>query len=297
MKYDVAIIGAGPAGMTAGIFASRGGLKTVCFEQMAVGGNMNLAYEIVNYPGFEAITGFELANRLEQHAKSLGVEFIYESVKSVNKNEDGFLIKTNKNKILANKLILASGGKTKKLDVPNEQKFIGRGISYCASCDGNFFKNQSVAVIGGGKTALEDVKYLSNLVRKIYLINRSDKFKFDTNELDKLESKCEISSITNADVVSVDGDELVESLTIKRGNKKQTIKLSAVFVAIGSEPDLDYVKFDLALTNAGFIKVNKNQATNVKNVYACGDVTNSRLKQIITACASGAIAGNSCVEG
>ena len=294
MKYDLAIIGAGPAGMTAGIFASRAGLKTICFEQMAVGGNIGLAYKVENYPGFKSISGYNLATKMERQAKLSGLEFSYEGVKSLNKSRDKFTIETKRNVYEATKVIIASGGRTKRLSLPNEEKFVGKGVSYCASCDGNFYKGKTVAVVGGGYTALGDVLYLSSIAKKVYLINRSDKFRFPVA---KLEGLSNVEMVINSTVKKLNGEQKLESIVINSGGEIQTIRTSALFIAIGQEPNLDFLKFELDLDSKGYIKVKKDQSTNVKNLYACGDVTDFEFKQIVTACASGAVAANACIEG
>lgn len=297
MEYDVAIIGAGPAGMTAGIFASRAGLKTACFEQMSVGGNVGLAYEIDNYPGIEKISGFDLSTKFEQHAKDSGVEFIYEKVVSLEKSKTKFVIKTRHAEYVAKKVILAVGSKARKLGLKNGSKYEGKGISYCASCDGNFYKGKTVAVVGGGYTALGDVRYLVNLAKKVYLINRSEHFRFATKELDELKKNKKVEIVTNATIASIGGDEVLENAKLKLAKGDKTIDIDALFVAIGQEPNVDFVKFDIDLDEHGYIKVKSDQSTSVKNLYACGDVTNNKLKQIVTACASGAVAANSCIGG
>lgn len=297
MIYDVAIIGAGPAGLTAGIYACNAGLSVICFEKLAVGGQASLTYEIINYPGFERIEGFELAEKMKHHAEMAGVKIEYLKVQKLNKLKNGFSLKTKNGTIKSKKVIISSGNKVRKLNLQNEEKFIGKGVSYCASCDGAFFKNKVVAVVGGGNSAFEYIKYLSNIAKRVYVLNRSEKFRMDAYKLQKVKQMRNVEIITNAIVENLKGDEILNSIDIKIVNKKQNLKLDGLFVAIGHEPDLDFVDFEIKLDKSGFIKVDENQKTNVENLFACGDITSKHFKQVITACADGARAGNSCIGG
>lgn len=297
MIYDVAIIGAGPAGLTAGIYACNAGLSVICFEKLAVGGQASLTYEILNYPGFEKISGFELANNMRKHAESCGVQIEYFNVEKLKKLKSGFSLKTKEGIFKAKKVIIASGNKVRKLSLDNEQKLIGKGISYCASCDGAFYKNKVVAVVGGGNSAFEYIKYLTRIAKKVYVFNRSDKFKMDAYKLDMVKQMKNVEIVTNAVIKKLYGEDVLNSVDMLINNKKQNLKVDGLFIAIGREPDLDFVDFDIQLDKTGFIKVNENQKTSVENLFACGDVTSKHFKQIVTACADGARAGNSCIGG
>lgn len=296
MKIDVAIIGAGPAGLTAGIFTSRAGLKTVCFEKLAIGGQAALSYEIANYPGFESISGFDLTQKMHAQAESCGTTFIYESVKKLKKLKNGFSIQTTENRYLAGKVIIACGCKTRKLGLENELQLTGRGISYCASCDGGFFKNKVVAVVGGGNTAVEDVKYLARIVKKVYLINRSQKFRAGNHVIDQLKKFKNLEIIKNAQVKKLFGAEKLEKISVLIDKETKDIKVDGLFIAIGYEPDLKFLDIDVKLDKYGYILVDEKMRTNVDDLFACGDITGKSFKQVITACADGAIAGNSCIE-
>ena len=296
MKIDVAIIGAGPAGLTAGIFSSRAGLKTVCFEKLAVGGQAALSYEIANYPGFESVSGFDLTQKMHKQAESCGTEFIYENVQKIKKIKSGFSIKTTEKRYLATKVIIACGCKARKLGLENELQLTGRGISYCASCDGGFFKNKIVAVVGGGNTAVEDVKYLARITKKVYLINRSQKFRAGTHAIEQLNKFKNLEIIKNAQVKKLFGDEKLEKISVLIDGKMRDLKVDGLFIAIGYEPDLKFLDIDVKLDKYGYILVDEKMRTNVDNLFACGDITGKSFKQVITACADGAIAGNSCIE-
>lgn len=297
MKYDVAIIGGGPAGLTAGIFTCRAGLKTVCFEMLAVGGQAALSYDIANYPGFENISGFDLMDKFYNHAKNLGLEFVYEGVKKIQKTKTGFSVKIKDKSFFAKKIIIATGCKPKRLNLENEINLIGKGISYCASCDGGFFKNKNVAVVGGGDSAVEYVKYLSHIAKKVTLINRSDKFRAQPYYLDEINKFKNVEILTGATVEKVEGESRLEKILINNNGKKQNVFVEGLFVAIGHEPNIPEFNFKINLDKNGYIIVDDNQKTNIENVYACGDIVSKAFKQIVTACADGARAGNACVRG
>ncbi len=295
MIYDVAIIGAGPSGLTAGIYACNAGLSVICFEKLAVGGQASLTYEIVNYTGFDKITGYDLAERMKSHAESAGVKIEYLKVEKLKKLKSCFSIKTKNEIFKAKKVIIASGNKVRKLGLDNEHQFVGKGVSYCASCDGAFYKNKIVAVVGGGNSAFEYIKYLSRIAKKVFVINRTEIFRMDEYKLKKVQQFKNIEIITNASVKRLHGEDILESVDLLVHKKKQHLKVDGLFVAIGHEPDLDFVDFEIELDKAGFIKVDENQKTNVDNLFACGDIVSKNFKQIITACADGARAGNSCI--
>lgn len=297
MNSDVFIIGAGPAGLTAGIFTCRAGLSTICIEKLAIGGQASLSNDIANYPGFDSISGFDLTEKMVNQAKSNGLKLEWGTVKSLTKTKTGFSIKTQDHTYTAKKVIIATGCKTKKLGLKDEERLTGRGVSYCASCDGGFFANKVVAVVGGGNTAIGDVEYLSRLAKKIYLINRSEKFRAGDYAVSKIKKYKNLEILTNAQVVELFGSEKLEAISIKDDEGRKKLAVDGLFIAIGSIPDLDFVKFDLLTDPSGYIIVDDNMRTNIKNLYACGDITNRDFRQIVVACAEGAIAGNSAIEG
>lgn len=297
MNSDVFIIGAGPAGLTAGIFTCRAGLSTICIEKLAIGGQASLSNDIANYPGFDSISGFDLTEKMVNQAKSNGLKLEWGTVKSLTKTKTGFSIKTQDHTYTAKKVIIATGCKTKKLGLKDEERLTGRGVSYCASCDGGFFANKVVAVVGGGNTAIGDVEYLSRLAKKIYLINRSEKFRAGDYAVSKIKKYKNLEILTNAQVVELFGSEKLEAISVKDDEGRKKLAVDGLFIAIGSIPDLDFVKFDLQTDPSGYIIVDDNMRTNIKNLYACGDITNRNFRQIVVACAEGAIAGNSAIEG
>jgi len=295
MIYDVAIIGAGPAGLTAGIYACNAGLSVICFEKLVVGGQASFTYEIVNYTGFEKITGVDLADKMLKHAESAGVKIEYQKVEKIKKLKKDFSIKTGQGLFKAKKIIIASGNKVRKLGLPEENKFIGKGVSYCASCDGAFYKNKNVAVVGGGNSAFEYVKYLSRIAKKVYVVNRSEVFRCGEHKLNKMKLMKNVEILTNASVNKIVGNEVVEGVDVLINKKKYNTQVDGLFVAIGHEPDLDFLDFEIELDKHGFIKVDDEQKTTADNVFACGDIVSKKLRQIITACADGARAGNACI--
>ncbi len=297
MNSDVFIIGAGPAGLTAGIFTCRAGLSTICIEKLAIGGQASLSNDIANYPGFDSISGFDLTEKMVNQAKSNGLKLEWGTVKSLTKTKTGFSIKTQDHTYTAKKVIIATGCKTKKLGLKDEERLTGRGVSYCASCDGGFFANKVVAVVGGGNTAIGDVEYLSRLAKKIYLINRSEKFRAGDYAVSKIKKYKNLEILTNAQVVELFGSEKLEVISVKDDEGRKKLAVDGLFIAIGSIPDLDFVKFDLQTDPSGYIIVDDNMRTNIKNLYACGDITNRDFRQIVVACAEGAIAGNSAIGG
>ncbi|MBE7074939.1 MAG: FAD-binding protein [Clostridiales bacterium] len=300
--YDIIIIGAGPAGLTSAIYARMANKKTLVLEKNYIGGQTANIYDIKNYPGFENISGFELAEKMKLQSKNLGAEFKTAEVKSVNFTEEIKQVQTFTETLESKCVIIATGAYAKPLDVKNEKQFYGKGLSYCATCDGNFFKNKIVAVVGGGNTSMDDCLYLSNLAQKIYLIHRRDEFTCLDTKLDAVkqistqDSKIEI--LTNTVVTALNGNELLQSINIlnKQTNKTNTLKVDGLFVAIGRMPDTEIFKQQLKLTTNGFIETNINMETNIKNVYAVGDVRNTPLRQIVTACADGAVAVNHFIK-
>jgi len=297
MKIDVAIIGGGPAGLTAGIFVCRAGRQAVLFEELALGGQVSISHEIANYPGFNSISGMELADKMREQAEISGLQIKYAKIIELKKKGKSFILKTNKDEYEADFVIIATGAKAKRLGLTDEEKFIGRGVSYCASCDGNFFKNKTVSVVGGGDSAVEYAEYLSKLAKKVYLINRSEKFRAGEFKINKLKEIKNIEILENAKVEGLIGNEVLEKIKINANGKITTKKMDGVFVAIGHVPDLSFVKFDLSIDKLGYVVVDKDMKTSMKHLYACGDIVSKDFRQVITACSDGAIAGNSTIGG
>lgn len=287
---DIIIIGGGPAGLTAGIFACRAGMKVKIFEKLVVGGQANLSAKVANFPGYEEVDGYELSARMKQQVENLGAEIIFEDVKSVRKENGKICVETSNKSYCAKKLIIATGAKERLIGCPGEKEFRGKGVSYCASCDGYFFRDKVVAVVGGGNTAFENVLYLSKIVKKIYLVHRREGFRADKLLVDSVKQLDNVTFVLNECTKDIVGEDKVQRINFCSG---LGLDVDAVFVAIGRIPDLDWLNIELEKTNDGYIIVDENMKTSVENVHACGDITNHKLKQIVTACAEGAVAGNS----
>ncbi len=294
--YDVVIIGGGPAGLSAGIYAARGGLKTVIFEGKIFGGQIVTSYEVENYPGFsKGISGMDLIDNFMKQAEKFDVETNYDGVTCINDEIECKSVNlTNGNCVKTKTIIIASGASANKLGCPGEKKFSGKGVSYCATCDGAFFKNKVVAVIGGGDSAIEEALYLSNLAKKVYIIHRRDQLRA-TKILDKrAKENKSIEFILDTVVKEIQGDKLVNGLLVEnvKTKKKDRIDVDGVFIYVGLTPNTEFVKDLIKLDENGCILTNEEMETNIEGVYAAGDVRSKSLKQVVTAASDGAIAAN-----
>ncbi|HBQ64826.1 MAG TPA: thioredoxin-disulfide reductase [Clostridiales bacterium] len=290
--YDCIIIGGGPAGMTAGIYLARGGMNALLLEKAFSGGQIALAHEVENYPGLEQPAGgMELAMRMERQAKKFGLEIKYEEVQEAGLTGPVKTAITARGAYQARALILCMGASPRKLDVTGEDRLAGLGVSYCATCDGSFFKGTDVMVVGGGDTATEDALYLSRICRKIYLVHRRDTFRAAHIISEKVQSTPNIEVIWNSVVQEIHGDMEVEAASLRNLKDGQTKKLeiSALFVAIGQDPNTSLVEGKLK-TNGGYIVTSENMETEIPGIYAAGDLRQKTLRQVVTACSDGAIA-------
>lgn len=299
--YDIAIIGGGPAGMSAAIYAARGGMKTIVLEKIAYGGQAVKTHEIDNYLGFaDNPTGAQLAEAFEKHARKFDVTFVSENVKSIENAEfDVKIIHTRKNKYMAKSIIFATGATPKTLGVEGEEKLTGAGVSYCATCDGAFFKDKEVCVIGGGNTAMEDALYLASFCSKVYVINRSKKFRAAVTLVDRVKKNGKIQIITDTVAERFNGVNMLESVSLKNTltNEKSVLKVSGVIVAIGITPSSELAaSCGAELCRRGFIKTDMYLASSVKGIFAAGDVRVSPLRQVVTAAADGAVAATSAIN-
>jgi len=292
--YDLIIIGAGPAGLTAGIYAARYNLKTMIIGEI-LGGYATEAFKICNFPTYKEISGMEFAKKMEEQVKALGVEIKMEVVNSVEKKKSGFVVRGDSGDYEAKKIILACGTKKRKLEIEGEDKFTGRGISYCATCDGPVFKDKIVAVVGGGNAALTSALLLSGYAKKVYVIYRKEKFfRPDPAWIDLVEKNKKIEVMFNSIITELHGDKFLEKIKLNSGKE---LELEGLFVEIGSIPCVDFAKMlKIKLDDAGYIVADKKQKTNVAGVFAVGDITNPPLKQIITAASQGATASQSVFE-
>jgi len=288
--YDVIIIGAGPAGLSAGIYASRLGAKTLILEKLTPGGQITLSSEIENYPGVcESKSGMEFMACWPNQAMKFGCEIKSEEVIKIEKNQH-FLIKTHSSEYESKTVILATGSTPKKAGFEGEEEYTGKGVSYCAVCDGFFYKDKIVAVIGGGDTALEEALYLSKIAKKVYLIHRRDKFKAAPITQKKVFNTPNIEIIFNATVKKVFGNEFVEGIILSLNGEEKELKVDGVFVFVGMKVNNELIK-DLVETNEwGEVKVDLNMKTSLEGMFASGDIRENSVKQVVAAAGDGAVA-------
>jgi thioredoxin reductase (NADPH) len=298
MKYELGIIGAGPAGYTAAIYAERAGVKTIVFDKGVGGGLASVSPNIENYPGFDTISGLDLVEKMKAQASKYTEIKFGEEVVDIIKKENTFTIKTIKNKYNVTAIILCTGTFYKKLEVTGEKELSGKGVSYCATCDGFFFKGKNVAVVGGGNSALIEAIYLKQIgCNQVHLIHRRNQLRAEKAYEDEAENKGIIFHL-NKVVEKINGKDKAESLTLKdtKSNDISELQIDGVFVSIGEEPNnILAKKLGIKLDKKGFVLTDKEGRTNIKAVYAAGDITGG-IRQIITACAEGATAALNSTE-
>ena len=289
-NYDLIIIGAGPAGLTAAVYAARYKINFLIIGKMS-GGLMGEAYEICNFPSYNRVNGVELMKKMINHVNDLGVEIKSEEVLDIKKKGKEFEIKTNKEIYPAKKIIIATGSERRKLGINREKELTGKGISYCATCDAPFYKDKVVGVAGGSDAALTAALLLSKFTKKVYIIYRKNKFfRGDNIWIEEVKRNKKIESLFNSTITRLIGKDKLEEIEIN-GEKK--LKLDGLFVEIGGMPNIELAKNIGVKIGKNQIITDKQQKTNIKGFFAAGDVTNSPLKQIVTACGEGAIAVNS----
>lgn len=289
--YDLIIIGAGPAGMSAAVYAARAELDFIVIEGSYMqGGQLLTTYDVDNYLGLPGVGGFELGGKFAEHVKGLGVNFVTENVVSMKAEGSVKTVATEKNIYEARSIIIATGAAHKKSGAEGEEEFAGRGVSYCATCDGAFFRNKVTAVVGGGDVALEDALYLSRLCRKVYLIHRREEFRAAKSIVTKAKSMENIEFILDSVVENIKGENKVDSVGLlnKKTGKRSALAVDGVFIAVGMQPVTAYVDPAVAVDGAGYIIAGEDCKTNVEGVFAAGDIRTKQLRQIITAAADGA---------
>ena len=286
--YDIIIIGAGPSGMSAALYALRANKKVLLLEKECFGGQIINASNIENYPALSNVSGYDFATNLYNQIKSLGVILKYEEVLEVTDKKE---VITRKDTYKGKNIIIATGLKKRKLNLENEDKLLGSGISYCATCDGNFYKNKNVAVVGGGNSALEDALYLSNIASKVYLIHRRDNFRGEKKLISEVKEKNNIELILNSNITKIIGEDNLNSIEITDNrNNISRLEIDGLFIAIGNIPDNNRFKNIIDLDENGYIIANTNLKTKTDNIYVAGDTRVKTLRQLVTATADGAIA-------
>ena len=299
-SYDLIIIGGGPSGLTAALYASRSQLKTLLIERMGCGGQAAITDWIENYPGFpDGINGFELANRFEQQARKFGAEVVMDTVTALSTGENNtHTVTTSSGSYTALAVIIAAGADHKKIGVPGEAEFLGRGVSYCATCDGPFFKGKEVAVVGGGDSAVQEAIYLTRFASKVTLIHRRDRLRATKILQDRARTTDKLSLSLSSTITRISGGETVDSITIKNTATgiENTLKLQGVFVFVGYTPNTDFITNKTLLDEGGYLLSDGNMKTVVPGIFAGGDVRSKMLKQVVTAAGDGAAAAFAAQE-
>ncbi|AYF92863.1 thioredoxin-disulfide reductase [Apilactobacillus bombintestini] len=298
-KYDVIVIGAGPGGMTAALYASRANLSVLMIDRGIYGGQMNNTAEIENYPGFKSILGPDLAKKMYESSTNFGAKYAYGTVESVEDKGNTKIVKTDQDSYETSSVIIGTGSQYRKLGVPGEEEYSGKGVSYCAVCDGAFFKNREVVVVGGGDSAISEALYLAGIVAKVTVIHRRDQLRAQKVLQDRAFANDKIDFVWNTNVTEIMGDNMkvtgVKTVN-NETNEEKTIDANGVFVYVGNNPVTD-VFSNLNITDEkGWIKTNDRMETSVKGIFAIGDVRVKELRQVSTAVGDGGIAGQNAFE-
>ncbi len=299
LEYDLLILGGGPAGLTAAIYGGRGALKTAIVDTGVTGGQLNKMLEIENYPGFSHIGGYDLMEKFEEHADKFNTDkFIMQEIVRVDLNSPVKIIETSENIFQAKTVILATGASLQKIGVPGEIEFVGRGVSYCAVCDGAFFKDKEVCVIGGGNAAVEEALYLTRFASRVNIIHRRDALRAEKVYQERAFSNPKINFILDTVINSINGKDKVESISIQnvKTGENTEFKTDAVFPYIGYSPNTEMFRDQIKLDPKGFIETDINLATSCEGVFAAGDVRVSPLRQVVVSAADGAISATSAVK-
>ena len=292
--YDIIIIGAGPAGLTAALYARRANKKVLVLEAKSYGGQIINANKVENYPGIANISGFDLATNMYNQVKEIGAEIKFETALHIDKDKN---VTTNEGIYQAKSIILATGAENRKLNIPKETDFIGKGISYCATCDGNFYKNKIVAVVGGGNTALEDAIYLSDIAKKVYLIHRRDEFRGEVRYANELKNKDNVTLILNSQITKLIGENLLKEIEVTNNDGEiQNIEIDGLFIAVGQSPKNAIFANLINITKSGYIESEDGVHTNIDGIYVAGDTRVKTLRQLTTAVSDGAIAATTAIK-
>lgn len=288
---DIVIIGGGPAGLAAAIYVQRAGKHAVVLEANVCGGQILSANKVENYPGFESVSGAELALKMQKQAESLGAEIRFVRATGITNKKTKRIVHTPEGNIEAKAVIIATGASHKSLGLQNEKSLVGCGVSYCATCDGAFFKNKVVAVVGGGNTALQDALFLSAFASQVFLIHRRDQFRGEQKYVDELKTKNNVQFILNTNVTKLFGEKKLEKIEITKNNgTNQTLEISGLFLAVGQVPGNEDFADIVELDNNGYIVAGEDCHTKEKGIYVAGDTRTKKVRQLTTATADGTIA-------
>ena len=291
-EFDTVILGGGPAGFSAGLYTSRGGISAAIIDINMLGGQPSNYLELENYPGFSKIGGYDLMEKFEQHADMFGLQkFPMQEIETIDLVSQPKIIKTKTDEFHAKTVIIATGARAMKLCIPGEEEFIGRGVSYCAVCDGAFYKDKVIAVVGGGNSAVEEAIYLTKFASTVYIIHRRDELRADKIIQQRAFSNKKIEIIWDSCVTEIKGDSTVNSIILKDAKTQNLTELSVegIFPYIGICPNVEKINGQIAQDNKGFIITDETMKTSLDGVYAVGDVRNTPLRQVITAASDGAV--------
>lgn len=296
--YEIVIIGAGTAGLSAALYGARAGKRVLVLEQKNNGGQIVNSPEVENYPGIRQISGYEFVKGLQEQAEEAGAQIRNIPAKRIVRKETGWAVVTGEGAIQSGSVILATGVEHRKLGLVGEKELTGNGVSYCAVCDGAFFREKQVAVVGGGNTALEDARYLAAYCKKVYLIHRRDRFRGESRLVDELQQKSNVEFIMESVITSLQGNEKLESVLIKNVNTNiiDELTVSGLFVAIGQSPQNESFADIVQLDERGYIRAGESCQTNAEGIFAAGDCRTKNVRQLVTAAADGAVAALGACE-
>ncbi len=296
-EYDIIIVGAGPAGLTAAIYARRASKKVLVFEAKSYGGQIINTLNIENYPTYEHISGVDFATKLYKQAKELGAEIEFEKVINIRVEDEKKIVKTEENEYSARAVILTNGSEERKLGLENEDALVGKGVSYCATCDGAFYKGKKVMVVGGGNTALWDALYLSDVAEKVYLVHRRNEFRGDDVLVQRLKTKNNVELVLNSNVTKLNAGEKLESVEVTSSDGEiRNIEVDGLFVAIGREPKTKDLAEFIELDSGGYVVAGENCHTNTPGIFVAGDSRAKEVRQLVTATSDGAVAAEEAVK-
>lgn len=302
--YDIIVIGAGTAGLSAAIYGLRAGKTVFVLEEKSYGGQIIVTPEVENYPGIKKISGVDFAQGLYEQAKGLGMELEYGRVEEIQKKKDPdsvssvFTVKTVEKEYVGRSVILATGAKNRPLDIDREEEFIGQGVSYCATCDGRFYKDRIVAVVGGGNTALEDALFLSEYCRYVYLVHRREEFRGEPQKLERLRQKENVELVLNSVVTGIAGEDYMEGIHVwdRKEKKEDLLPVTGLFIAIGQMPDNEAFSSLVELDPKGYIVAGEDCKTCTDGIFTAGDCRSKTVRQLTTAAADGAVAALAACE-